>query len=141
MKEAGSSVARSPFERSSLTEEDILEFEEMFNLFDTKGNGIVNLFECMETMKSLNLNTKNPEIYGVIEALSNQRENANGITSNVFICAIKDKLEIQENKEGLQKMFNLFDTKGQGKITFEELKRVNTELKKEIPDEKLQEMI
>ena len=58
-----SPVRRKAFERPGLTEDEIEEIREAFNLFDTDGSGMIDPKELKAAMQSLGFESKNPTIY------------------------------------------------------------------------------
>lgn len=58
-----------PGERPGLTEEEVEEIREAFNLFDTEGSGRIDPRELKAAMQSLGFEQKNPTIYCMIAEL------------------------------------------------------------------------
>ncbi|CDJ56170.1 caltractin, putative [Eimeria maxima] len=58
-----------------------------------------------------------------------------------FLDAITAKLGDKESREGIQKIFNLFDDDKTGSITLKNLKRVSRELGESLTEEELREML
>ena len=71
-------MRRKAFERPGLTEDEIEEIREAFNLFDTDGSGLIDPKELKAAMQSLGFESKNPTIYQMIADLDVQ-ENQGGI--------------------------------------------------------------
>ena len=64
-----SPIRRKAFERPGLTEDEIEEIREAFNLFDTDGSGLIDPKELKAAMQSLGFESKNPTIYQMIADL------------------------------------------------------------------------
>jgi len=64
-----SPIRRKNFERPGLTEDEIEEIREAFNLFDTDGSGMIDPKELKAAMQSLGFESKNPTIYQMIADL------------------------------------------------------------------------
>lgn len=62
----------SDFGRPGLTEDEIEEIREAFNLFDTEGTGRVDPRELKAAMQSLGFDQKNPTIFNMIADLENE---------------------------------------------------------------------
>jgi Ca2+-binding EF-hand superfamily protein len=58
--------------RPGLTEDEIEEIKEAFNLFDTEGTGRVDPRELKAAMQSLGFDSKNPTIFGMIAELEGE---------------------------------------------------------------------
>eukprot|EP01069_Polyplicarium_translucidae_P001504 Polyplicarium_translucidae@DN1690_c0_g1_i2.p3 len=134
----GSPMRRRALDRPGLTEDEIEEIREAFNLFDTDGSGTIDPTELKAAMQSLGFESKNPTIYQMIASLDRQ---GGAIDFEEFLDAITSKLGDKESREGIQKIFNLFDDDKSGTITLKNLKRVARELGESMTDEELREMI
>ena len=103
------------FERPGLTEDEIEEIREAFNLFDTDGSGMIDPKELKAAMQSLGFESKNPVIYAMIADLDTP-ENASGINFDHFLDSITAKLGNKESKDGIARIFDLFDDDKSGNI-------------------------
>lgn len=66
MKQTGGKKAAKSYERPGLSEEEIEEIREAFNLFDTDGSGTIDPKELKAAMQSLGFEAKNQTIYQMI---------------------------------------------------------------------------
>jgi len=126
-------------ERPGLTEDEVEEIREAFNLFDTDGSGTIDPKELKVAMQSLGFESKNPTIYSMIADLD--KEGQGHIDFEEFLDAITSKLGDKESKGGIAKIFALFDDDKTGQISIRNLKRVAKELGETMSDEELREMI
>merc|ERR1711934_1135113 len=110
-----SPVRRKAFERPGLTEDEIEEIREAFNLFDTDGSAMI-----------ADLDTP---------------ENASGINFEHFLESITAKLGNKESKEGIARIFDLFDDDKSGNINIHNLRRVAKELGETMSADELKEML
>jgi hypothetical protein len=93
--------AKKKIERPGLTEDEIEELREAFNLFDTEATGKIDPRELKSAMQSLGFESKNPTIFNMIaelESLGREtdfEEFLDGITSKlgdkesrvkIFLC-------------------------------------------------------
>ena len=122
-----SPVRRKNFERPGLTDDEIEEIREAFALFDTEQSGVIDPKELKAAMQSLGFEQKNPTIYNMIADLDTH-ENAGGINFDRFLDAITDKLGNKESREGIARIFELFDDDRTGRINVHNLRRVAKEL-------------
>ena len=135
-----SPVRRRVFERPGLTEDEIEEIREAFALFDTDGSGVIDPRELKAAMQSLGFEAKNPTIYAMIAELDTH-ENAGGINFDQFLDAITDKLGNKESREGIARIFELFDDDRSSAINIHNLRRVAKELGETMSAEELKEML
>ena len=135
-----SPVRRRVFDRPGLTEDEIEEIREAFALFDTDGSGVIDPRELKAAMHSLGFESKNPTIYSMIAELDTH-ENANGINFDQFLDAITDKLGNKESREGIYRIFQLFDDEKSGSIHIHNLRRVAKELGETMSQDELKEML
>lgn len=135
-----SPVRRKVFERPGLTEDEIEEIREAFALFDMDSSGVIDPKELKAAMQSLGFEQKNPTIYAMIADLD-CHENAGGINFDNFLNAITDKLGNKESREGIARIFSLFDDDNSGAINVHNLRRVAKELGETMSADELKEML
>ncbi len=125
--------------RPGISEEEIEELREAFNLFDIDGNGTIDPKELKAAMQSLGFEAKNHTVYQMIADIDS---NGNGdIDFEEFLDLMTVKLGESDTKEDIQKVFNLFDDDQTGFITIQNLKRVAKDLGETMSDAELLEMI
>merc|ERR1712147_526123 len=117
---------RTPAKPKGLTDDQIQEIREAFDLFDTDGSGTVDAKELKVAMRALGLDAKKDEIRRMI---------------NDFHNMMTARMGDRDSREEIVKVFRLFDDDETGKISFKNLKRVAQELGENMTDEELQEMI
>ena len=75
---------------SGLSNDEIEEIKEAFNLFDTDGTGLIDPKELRAAMLSLGFEYKNPVVFKMISDLD--KENSSAIDFPEFLTAITSKL-------------------------------------------------
>jgi len=89
VKPGAKGPAKKKIERPGLTEDEIEELKEAFNLFDTEATGKIDPRELKSAMSSLGFESKNPTIFNMIadlESLGREvdfEEFLDGITSRL----------------------------------------------------------
>ena len=91
-------------------------------------------------MHSLGFESKNPVIFAMIADL-NTPENAGGINFDNFLDSITAKLGNKETKDGIARIFDLFDDDKSGTINVHNLRRVAKELGETMSADELKEML
>ncbi|KAH8740778.1 centrin [Cryptosporidium ryanae] len=139
MRKRTSPTRKRGNEWPGLTDDEIEEIRKTFNLFDTDGSGTIDPKEMKAAMQSLGFESQNPTMYQLIADLD--REGSSAIDFEEFLDAIASKLGDKDSREGIQKIFAMFDDDKTGTITLKNLKRVAHELGETMTDDELREMI
>ena len=128
------------YEKNGLTEDEVLEIKEAFDLFDTDHSGEIDVAELKQALMNLGIDTKNQTLQNMLADID-KNGNAN-IDFDEFIDMMTAKMSDKDTREDLEKVFELFlgddDT---DKIDIKHLKRVCKELNENMSDEELNEMI
>ena len=141
MELASSAKQKAPSSsRPGLSEHEVAELKQAFDLFDTDSSGTIDPKELRAAMRSLGLETnKNQTVYQMIQDID---QDSNGeIDFDEFLELITTKLAGSDTEEDVQKIFELFDDDQTGFITLHNLKRVAGELGERMDDAELLEMI
>jgi len=131
-----SGVAKKVYERPGLSQEEIEELQEAFNLFDTDGSGTIDSAELRQAMESLGYKQKNKMVYQMIENMK-QKE----INFDQFLDMMTARISDGDNREDIMKVFRLFDANERGYISADDLSRVARELGESMTGAELKEMI
>ncbi|CAG9326852.1 unnamed protein product [Blepharisma stoltei] len=127
------------YERPGLTEDEIEEIKEAFDLFDTDGSGTIDPRELKSAMQSLGFEAKNQTIYQMISDLD--KDGSGAIDFDEFLDMMTARMSDKDTREDINKVFRLFDDDKTGYITIKNLRRVARELGETMTDEELLEMI
>ena len=135
--------SKSKIVRPGLSNEEIKELRQAFELFDSSGEGKLNPKELISSMKSLHFDSKNPTIFSLIADLDTIEAKKNGgITFDEYVLSINSKLHDKESKEGIRRIFDLFiDNPNNDTITMSALKKVALELGENMTDDDLKDML
>jgi len=127
------------YERPGLTEDEIEEIKEAFDLFDTDGSGTIDPRELKTAMQSLGFEAKNQTIYQMVSDLD--KDGSGAIDFDEFLDMMTARMSDKDTKEDINKVFRLFDDDKTGLISIKNLRRVARELGETMTDEELMEMI
>ena len=127
----------------TLSNEEVDEIRQAFELFDTNNTGKINPAELKSAMESLGFDSRNPTIFRMIVELDTpQAAKQGGITFDTFLEAINSKLGDKESREGIKRIFDLFiDDPNTNTITIQALKRISKELGENMNQDDLAEML
>jgi len=122
-----------------LTEEQIGQITQAFELFDTDGSGTIETQELKIAMRALGFEPKQEEIDKMVRDVDD--DGSGSVDFPEFLDMMAHKILNRDPIEEINKAFKLFDDDNTGKVTFKNLKRVAKELGERLTDEELQEMI
>merc|ERR1712096_39913 len=130
---------RAPARPKGLTDDQIQEIREAFDLFDTDGSGTIDAKELKVAMRALGFEPKKEEVRKMISDVD--KDGSGVIDFMEFMDMMTIKMAERDPREEMLKAFKLFDDDNTGKISFKNLKRVAKELGESMTDDELQEMI
>jgi len=87
------------YERPGLSEDEIIEIKEAFDLFDTDGGGTIDPAELKTAMTSLGFEAKNQTIYQMIADLDENKDGS--IDFDEFLEMMTAKLGDKNSKEDI----------------------------------------
>merc|ERR1712057_115951 len=119
--------------KGGLSEEQMDEIREAFNLFDGDQSGAIDVRELKAAMRALGFEIKNEELKKMASDIDND---GNGtIEFGEFLGMMTGKMGEKDSREDIEKVFKMFDDDATTKITFKNLARVAEELGATIDDE------
>ena len=129
--------------RPGLSNEEIEEMRQAFELFDSTGKGKLDPKELISSMKALHFDTKNPSMYNLLSDLDTiEAKKKGGITFDEYVTSINSKLRDNQSKEGIKRIFDLFiDDPNCDTININSLKKVALELGENMNNEDLNDML
>ena len=128
------------YEKYGLTEDEVLEIKEAFDLYDTDHSGNIDTEELKQALANLGIDAKNQTLQNMMNDVDKNQSGT--INFDEFIELITAKMSDKDTPEDLRKVFYLFigdDTVD--KIELRHLKRVAKELGENISEEELNDMI
>mmetsp|Transcript_4555 Transcript_4555/g.11028 ORF Transcript_4555/g.11028 Transcript_4555/m.11028 type:complete len:173 (-) Transcript_4555:681-1199(-) len=126
------------YERPGLTQDEIEELKEAFDLFDVDGTQRVNPRDLRGSIQALGLR-RNQVVQHMLNDL--ERQGAKPLDFAGFVDLMTAKMGERDTKEDISKVFRLFDDDRSGTISLRNLQRVARELGEKMPIEDLEEMI
>ncbi|XP_056176286.1 caltractin [Syzygium oleosum] len=122
-----------------LTQQKRLEIREAFELFDTDGSGTIDAKELNVAMRALGFEMTEEQINQMIADVD--KDGSGSIDYDEFEHMMTAKIGERDMKEELTKAFRLIDQDNNGKISFQDIKRISKELGEQFTDREIEEMI
>ena len=98
-----------------LSELEIGEYKEAFQIFDKHGEGVISSKELGTIMRSLGVNPSDEDLKEIIENFDNDKNN-NLIDFNSFLIIMAKRKNDIDKEEDLLEAFRVFDKENNGKI-------------------------
>lgn len=139
-------VKATPTKKYELNDEDLdkqleksrKELQEAFELFDRDGSGEIDAAQLKDFMLSLKFNDKHPAIYDIFSNLENQ----GNVDFAAFTQAIEDRLGDKDNKEGVEKIYDLYIRQPEeSNMNYNSLKKLADELGQNMKNEDVKKML
>jgi calmodulin len=124
---------------NSLTEEQVSEFKEAFDLFDKNGDGRIPTKELGTMMRSLGQNPSDSELQDMIDEVD--ADNTGTIDFTEFLTMIARETKEIDSEGEIKEAFKLFDRDDSGFISAAELRKVMSSLGENLTDDEIDEMI
>ncbi|KAI3981001.1 hypothetical protein MKX01_025566 [Papaver californicum] len=122
-----------------LSEEQTLEFQEAFCLFDKDGDGCITIDELATVIRSMDQNPTEEELQEMMREVD---VNGNGTIEFVeFLNIMARKMKEADAEDELKEAFKVFDKDQNGYISANELRHVMINLGEKLTDEELEQMI
>ena len=127
------------YARPGLSEDEILEIKEAFDIFDDDKSGSIDISELKAAMANLGLDSKNAQVSQMVNDLD--ADGSGSIDFEEFLNMLTAKVTKKETRADVEKVFRLFDEKKTGKIGLRNLREVALEIGEQMTDEELLKMI
>mmetsp|Transcript_60896 Transcript_60896/g.122057 ORF Transcript_60896/g.122057 Transcript_60896/m.122057 type:complete len:154 (-) Transcript_60896:241-702(-) len=123
----------------TLTEIQVTEFKEAFDLFDSDGNGTISTKDLQTLMRALGQTPSDTEYADMIAMVD---ADGNGtIDFYEFLNLMSKKMKGSDLEEELTVAFRVFDRDGNGYINSHELRSVMTNIGEKFTDDEVEELV
>lgn len=136
-----SQAKKAEAEIIQLTDRQIADLRQAFNLFDKDGDGHITAKELGVVMKSLGQSPTKEELRDMIQEVD---LDGNKVIDFDEFCLMMAKMSYgadEDDEESYREAFNVFDKDGNGQIDRAELRSVLTNLGENLTEEQINEMI
>jgi Ca2+-binding EF-hand superfamily protein len=124
--------------KDRLTAEDYEELKSTFEVFDEDQSGTIDPSEINKVLEELGLDKRNPFVLSLIHGLRDQNK---PVTFDEFLNIVGSRVGETKTKDGLKRVFALYDKDENGSIDFEEFKAISKQLHENLNDDDLLEML
>ena len=118
--------------KDRLNHEDYEELVHTFQVFDEDGSGTIDPVEINKVLEELGLDKRNPFILNLINGV---KEKNKPIGLDEFIDIIASRVGETKTKDGIRRVFALFDKDENGTVDFDEFKGIAKQLHDGINDD------
>jgi Ca2+-binding EF-hand superfamily protein len=125
--------------RPGLTEEDIEEIKEAFDLFDSDGSGTVQPRELKNAMVSLGFEAKNATLFHTICELD--KDGSGEIEFDEFLNMMSSQMSDHASREEIRNIFFMFDYDKTGHINIKNLRKIARDLGETCEEDELLDLI
>jgi calmodulin len=123
----------------SLNDQQISDFKEAFSLFDTDGDGTINLAELGSMLSTIGVFTTNAELETIL--LEADESGTGSINFTSFINYMAFMMHKVSKDRRMQEAFRVFDAKETGSFGAMELNSVIKSLGEKVTKEEIDQMI
>jgi Ca2+-binding EF-hand superfamily protein len=142
-KNGGNASVTNFTNATSLSQAELEDLQDAFQLFDTENKGIIAVPELREVLQSLALESgipsKNSIMSRIFLAMKKIPDDQN-LTLDDFIRLLTEP-DPNDKRDEIQKVFDMFDVDNKGFIDQEDIRKIAIELGETMADEELEEMI
>ena len=124
--------------KDRLNPDDYEDLKQTFEIFDEDKSGSIDPAEINKALEELGIDKRNPFILSLITGLKDKNK---PITFDEFIDIIGNKVGETKTKDGIRKVYALFDKDENGVADFEELKAIAKGLHENLNDDDLLELM
>ena len=137
---SNSSLKKEDVSLDDLTELQIAEYKEAFQIFDRHGEGAISSKELGTIMRSFGLNPSDEDLKEISESFDNEKNN-NLIDFNSFLIIMAKRKNDIDKEEDLLEAFRVFDKENNGKISARELRYVMMSSGEDLNENDIEDMI
>jgi|JI9StandDraft_1071089.scaffolds.fasta_scaffold67887_1 centrin-1 len=122
-----------------LTEEQLLEVKEAFNVFDSEQSGGLDARELKAALSALNVRITKDEIRSIYADLG--KDIREKVSQEEFFEIVTPRLPDRHTKDYIKMIFKYFDLDNNEKISIRNLKKIAQEIGETLSDEELKEIL
>lgn len=125
--------------KNQLSEEQLLEVKEAFNVFDSEQSGGLDARELKAALSALNVKISKEEIRQIYADLG--KDIREKLSQEEFFEIVTPRLPDRHTRDYIKKIFEYFDLDNTGKISSRHLKKIAQEIGETLSDDELKEIM
>jgi len=140
----GNSQHIMPAKDQGFSEDQIEDFKEVFQLFDTKGDGLIQVSQVGEVLRALGTNPTEGEVKKLITSTCTKEKGPDArVTFETFLPMLQDvsSKPIRDTVDDFVEGLKHFDKEGNGLISAVELRHLLTGLGEKMSEEEVELLI
>lgn len=126
---------------SGLSEDQIFEIQEVFSLFETRGNGQVEACKVGDVLRALGLNPTEGDVHKLVGEVKDGSSIAFQSFLPLYVAVAKKKDENTSTAEDFVEGFRVFDKDANGTIASAELRHLLTTLGEKMEEVDVENLI
>eukprot|EP00347_Sterkiella_histriomuscorum_P003994 403362156 len=111
-----------------IPDEILTEIENAFGLYDSDGSGLINPQQMLQTFEKMNLQNERPSMYYLIQSMCTPDNIQDGLSYDQFMTLTYAYYSDRYSRDGIKRIFQLFDEENLGVITRNSFKRMADQL-------------
>merc|ERR1712192_387039 len=140
---APSNLARMSEKTQGFTEDQVEDFKEVFQLFDTKGDGLIQVTQVGDVLRALGQNPTEGDVKKLVQSTNSKGGSEARVTFETFLPllqAVSGK-KITDTVDDFVEGLRHFDKEGNGRISAIELRQLLTGLGEKMSEEEVEQLI
>merc|ERR1712223_538940 len=136
-------LAIMPEKTQGFTEDQVEDFKEGFQLFDTKGDGLIQVTQVGEVLRALGQNPTEGDVKKLVQSTNSKGGPDARVTFDTFLPllqAVSGK-KITDTVDDFVEGLRHFDKEGNGRISAIELRHLLTGLGEKMSEEEVEQLI
>merc|ERR1712001_56922 len=135
--------ATMPEKTQGFTEDQVEDFKEVFQLFDTKGDGLIQGNQVGEVLRALGTNPTEGEVKKLVQSTCSVDGPDTRVTFETFLPMLQDvsSKPIRDTVDDVVEGLKHFDKEGNGLISAVELRHLLTGLGEKMSEEEVEQLI
>lgn len=124
--------------RERLSQTDYEELKATFDLFDEDQGGTIDPVEVEKILDELGLKGRSSIVFEIVNGLKDINR---PINFEEFLEIVVNKVGDNTSRDGINRVFQLWDNQGNGYVDFDSFKRIARELGETLNDDELTELM